>query len=202
MRGTISAAGFPTGDRFVIGCWEQSPIGPLVDVMWGTPAGERVLLAPSPDAVEFITSIYEFDDVRVVETLTGRSDGKHTWVTAPELDLELELFGGRRRPVPITRPLAVTRWIERPIARALMGVETFGTSHHGAVEWYQTRGWRWVESGHAFLSGHDLGTPGTVTPPLQVGFSEPPPRPSIVQVHVTIDLPARLALASQGSALL
>ena len=117
-------------------------------------------------------------------------------MTTPRLDLELH--GGRRRPVPIARPLAVTRWIERPIARALMGVETFGTSRLGAVEWYQTRGWRWVERGRAVLDGTDLGQPGLFAPALGVGFSEPPPRPSIVQVNVTIDLPAPLPSAANA----
>lgn len=161
-------------------------MGPLLDVMWGTADGRRVLLAPSRIGADFISRIYDFDEVRVGE-LTGGSDGSRTTVTGHGLDLEL--IGGRLRPIPFGRPLAVTRWIERPIARALMGVETFGTSALGAVEWYQARGWRWVESGSCTLDGVDLGPPGEITEPLRVGFSEPPARPSIVPVKVTIDLP-------------
>lgn len=156
------------------------------DVMWGTPDGRRVLLAPSDAVAAFVTSIYEFDEVRVGELETG-SDGRVT--TARGFGLDLRLVGGRRVPVPFPRPLSITRWVEAPIARALMGVETFGTSQRGATEWYQTRGWRWVADGHASIEGRDLGVPGAVSPPLGVGFSEPPARPSIVQVHVTIDLP-------------
>jgi hypothetical protein len=192
VRGTISSAGFADGNRFVVGCWEESPLGPMADVMWGTPEGQRVLLAPSTEMADFITSIYDFDEVRI-GPLDVRSDGRRTTVAGH--GIELDLVGGRRRPVPVPRPLAVTRWIEGPIARALMGVETFGTSPRGATEWYQTRGWRWVASGSGRLHGRDLGPVGTIDPPLHVGFSEPPPRPSIVSVHVTIDLPSTAALA-------
>lgn len=186
VRGTISSAGFPSGDRFVVGHWPVSPVGPMGDVMWGTPEGKRILLAPSDAVAEFVTSIYDFDEVRV-GPLTTDSDGRVT--TAKGFGLDLRLVGGRKVPVPFPRPLSITRWVEAPIARALMGVETFGTSNRGATEWYQTRGWRWVEDGHAILDGRDLGGPGVVEPPLEVGFSEPPSRPSVVDVHVTIDLP-------------
>ena len=186
VRGTISSAGFASGDRFVIGHWPESPVGPMGDVMWGTPDGRRVLLAPSNAVAEFVTSIYEFDEVRI-GPLTTESDGRVT--TAVGHGLDLRLVGGRKVPIPFPRPLSVTRWVEAPIARALMGVETFGTSSQGATEWYQSRGWRWVEAGHAVLDGRDLGDLRPVEPPLSVGFSEPPSRPSVVAVHVTIDLP-------------
>lgn len=187
VAGTISSAGFRSGDRFVVGHWPVSPIGPMGDVMWATPDDRRILLAPSVAVADFITTIYDFDDVRT-GPLRIDADGRSTQVRGH--GLELELVGGRRRPVPIRRPLAITRWIEAPIARRLMGVETFGTSPTGAREWYQTQGWRWVESGGARLDGADLGSPGHVERPLRVGFSEPPGRPSIVSVRVTIDLPS------------
>ena len=195
VRGTISAAGFRSGDRFVVGCWPISPIGPMADVMWATADDRRILLAPTERVADFITSIYDFDEVRV-GPLEVESDGCHTTVRADGAapDLELTLVGGRKRPIPVPRPLAVTRWIEAPIARLLMGVHTFGVSPTGAREWYQSTGWRWVESGSAHLDGRPLGSPGPVSRPVRVGFSEPPRRPSIVDVRVTIDLPEPPAL--------
>ena len=187
VRGTISAAGFSSGDRFVIGHWPESPIGPMGDVMWGTPDGRRILLAPSDEVVDFVSSIYMFDDVRVGDLRTT-SDGRVT--TASGCGIDVALTGGTKTPIPFRRPLAITRFIERPIARALMGVETWGTSSKGATEWYQSRGWRWVTDGRATVNGVDLGPMGPVEPALEVGFSEPPTRPSIVEVRVTIDLPA------------
>ena len=85
---------------------------------------------------------------------------------------------------------------ETPIARRLMGVECYGTSPRGATEWYQTRGWRWVTSAEGRLDGRDLGALTTLRPPLGVGFSEPPARPSIVDVRVGIEMPT----ASGGGA--
>lgn len=191
VRGVISSAGFAGGHRFVVGHWPESPIGPFGDVMWATPDGTRTLLVASAAARDFITAIYHFDHVQL-GPLRTESDGHTT--TAVGHGFELQLVGGRRRPLPPRRPLAFTRFVERPIARALMGVETHGTSPGGAVEWYQATGWRWVESGRATLSGADLGPPGPVDPPMGVGFSEPPTRPSIVSVRVTIDLPAHVRL--------
>ena len=69
-----------------------------------------------------------------------------------------------------------------------MGVETYGDSRTGAREWYQARGWRWVNDGEASVDGVSLGSPRPLTRPMSVGFSEPPPRPSIVSVTVTIAL--------------
>ena len=153
--------------------------------MWATPENERVLLTATDDAAAFITSIYAFDQIRVGR-LDVASDGRHTMVDGH--GIRIQLAGGRLRPLHVPRPLGFTRYIEAPIARRLMGVETYGTSPTGAAEWYQTRGWRWVMAGEAVLNGRKLGTAGPIARPLSVGFSEPPVRPSIVAVKVTIDL--------------
>ena len=186
VRGTISSAGFASGDRFVVGCWSESPIGRLVDVMWADPSGRRSLLTDTDEGATFITSIYDFDAVEVVP-LTVTSDGGRTSVASERLGLELQ--GGRRRPIPFPRPRGVTRFVEAPIARRLMGVECYGTSPRGAREWYQSRGWRWVTEATGRLDRRDLGRLTTLRPPLRVGFSEPPARPSIVDVRVAIEMP-------------
>lgn len=184
--GTISSAGFAGGHRFVVGSWRVTPIGPFCDVMWADAAGHRTLLASSDEAAGFITSIYGFDEVRTLE-LTVESDGRTTRVDSDVLRLQLE--GGRLRPLPVPRPLWFTRYAEAPFARLLMGVRTCGVAPSGAREWYQTSGWRYVHGGGAVLNGVDLGDPGSPRPALRVGFSEPPPKPSIVSVRVTIERP-------------
>ena len=163
----------------------------MTDVMWAQPSGERILLADRYATAEFITAIYDFDHVNI-GPLSVRSIG-NTLVVAGH-GIEIVLVGGRRRPIPLRRPLAITRWIEAPIARAAMGVDTFGTSPTGAREWYQAKGWRWVVGGNAWIDQRDLGAPGTPRPPMAVGFSEPPRRPSIVSVKVTIDLPQHVRI--------
>ena len=183
VEGTISSAGFPSGDRFAIGSWHTTPLGPFGDVMWATAEDVRILLAPDDEVAGFITSIYDFDEVRT-GPLQVESDGRRTTVDGGAL--RLSLTGGRLRPVPVPRPLWFTRRVEGPIARRTMGVQTAGTSPTGVREWYQTRGWRWVERGAGSVDGRDLGDPQPIARPLGVGFSEPPGRPSIVAVKVTI----------------
>ncbi len=62
----IASAGFASGDRFVIGDWQNAPIGPMHDMMWATAEGERVLLAPDDRVAEFVSSVYVFDRIDVV----------------------------------------------------------------------------------------------------------------------------------------
>jgi hypothetical protein len=188
VRGTISSAAFESGDRFVIGNWSESPIGRLVDVMWVDRTGRRRLLVPSDAAGEFIGAIYRFDEIAVAP-LTVDGDDRNTFVRGH--GLELELHGGRRRPAPFPRPLWLTRYVEAPLARLLMGVETYGESPTGVREWYQTRGWSWVVAATGRRDGHDLGELRDVERPVGVGFSEPPRRPSIVSVRVGIRPPRR-----------
>ena len=186
IRGSISSAGFAGGNRFVVGHWERSPIGPFGDVMWGTPDGQRILLAGNQKVADFVTSIYNFDDVRIGDLQT-ESDGRVT--TVEGLGLNLHLSGGIARVIPFSRPLSFTRFVERPLAKFLMGVETFGTSSRGVSEWYQAKQWRWVKSGTAVLDGNNLGGLSNFSQPIEVGFSEPPSKPAIVSLQVAIRFP-------------
>jgi hypothetical protein len=186
IRGSISSAGFAGGNRFVVGHWERSPIGPFGDVMWGTPDGQRILLAGNQKVADFVTSIYNFDDVRIGDLQT-ESDGRVT--TVEGLGLNLHLSGGIARVIPFSRPLSFTRFVERPLAKFLMGVETFGTSSRGVSEWYQAKQWRWVKSGTAVLDGNNLGELSNFSQPIEVGFSEPPSKPAIVSLQVAIRFP-------------
>ncbi len=186
IRGSISSAGFAGGNRFVVGHWERSPIGPFGDVMWGTPDGQRILLAGNQKVADFVTSIYNFDDVRIGDLQT-ESDGRVT--TVEGLGLNLHLSGGIARVIPFSRPLSFTRFVERPLAKFLMGVETFGTSSRGVSEWYQAKQWRWVKSGTAVLDGNNLGGLSNFSQPIEVGFSEPPTKPAIVSLQVAIRFP-------------
>ena len=156
--------------------------------MWLDATGTRTLIAPSDAAAEFITSIYVFDRVTVV-ALSVRCEATTTTVTTEELSIEM--VGGLLRPVPFRRPLWVTRHLEAPLARRLMGVETYGTSPTGAREWYQASGWRWLATATAVHRGRDLGPMVELGRPMNVGFTNPPARGSIVSVSVTIERGAR-----------
>jgi hypothetical protein len=202
LAGVIAGAGFGSGDRFVVGHWLRSPLGPMNDLMWATPGGERRLVAPTGRVADFVAAVYRFDDV-VVSPLQVAfdSDAGHLALRAPDLGIELHLEGGRRWPIPLRRPPWVTRYVEAPVARRLLGVQAHGTTATGVREWYQASSYRRVVRGRASLGGVDLGPLRPVWPPTRFGFSEPPRRPSVVEVSpVLVDPWGRLdRLLGDGS---
>jgi hypothetical protein len=196
MEGTISSTGFASGDRFVVGHWLRSPVGPTVDVMWARPDGERVLLAPDVETADFVQSVYRFDRCGIVglDALAGptalalRTVGLGVSGLA-EGELELHLrAGGPALRLP-DRPLWFTRWVERPVARAVMDVRTWGVSPTGVHEWYQAAACRFAVSATATVDGRDLGAMAPLRPACGFGFSESPRRPSIVEVRPTLGVP-------------
>lgn len=180
MAGTISSCGFARGDRFVVGSWQQSPIGPTIDVMWAAPDGTRTLLAPDGATASFVSSVYGFDRV-LITPFEALSTPSSLDLRAGPLELHLRT-GGRVLTLP-HRPLWFTRRIERPIARALLGVETWGTSPTGVQEWYQATACRFVTTAEAELTGMGLGPKASLRPACRFGFSESPARPTIVEVR-------------------
>lgn len=179
MRGVITSVGFESGDRFVIGDWKRGPIGPMTDIMWARPDGERVLLAPSCEVADFVSAIYAFDRVWVVPfTVSSRPGALRVAAGTVRIGVD----GGPPIPIPGPRPSWVTRYVEQPIARVLLGVSTYGVSPTGVEEWYRALALRWVTDARAWLFGKDLGAMTEVDPPVGVGFTEPPRRPSMVTV--------------------
>lgn len=182
LAGHIASAAFTSGHRFVIGLWDESPLGPMCDVMWAQPGGQRVLLVGRQDVGELISAVYRFDRVDHVP-LEARWDGPTLRVHAGHLMLTLR--PGRVWPIPLAglrrRPAA--RWIEAPLARLLLGVRTYGTSPTGIFEWYRADQYRAVVEGRAALDGTDLGPLCRFDRPTSFGFSEPPRQPSIVRVR-------------------
>ncbi|MBT94878.1 MAG: hypothetical protein CL431_02770 [Acidimicrobiaceae bacterium] len=186
IKGFISSIGFSDGNRFVIGHWKESPIGEFGDIMWGTPTGEKILIAGNQQVANFVSAIYDFDHVQI-EDLQTSSNGKRT--EAITSNLKIDISGGLIGGVLPSRPLAFTKFIENPFASLLMGVNTYGISSRGVEEWYQAKKWRWVKGGTVNLNGANLKSRSKFTEPLDVGFSEPPRKSAIVEIHVTIRFP-------------
>ncbi len=187
LVGVIAAAGFASGDRIVVGRWTSSPVGPMTDVMWATPDGRRVLFAPEQRAADFIAAVYTFDQVEVV---TIQAAGGPSGLDVRFGDREVHLRAGRGWRIPFRRPPWSTRLVEAPVARALLGVRTYGVSPTGVREWYRADGWRPVVSGRASVGERDLGSLGPVDPPCRFGFSEPPRRPTITAVRPLLEDPS------------
>ncbi len=182
LFGSITAVGFASGHRFVVGHWESSPIGPFTDVMWAGPEGWRILVA-SPTAAEFVTSVYPFEEVRSWE-VGVETNVRQAIVRAGDLSLCYSL--SRWAILFPPRPRWITATAENWISRRLLGVQTYGMSPTGAAEWYRTRSLRWVTSASASFNGTDLGPTSQVDRPLGFGFTDPPRRPS--QVKLRVDL--------------
>ena len=187
MRGSIVSSGFASGDRVVVGHWAVSPVGPITDVMWSSPSGERTLFAPDAEAAEFITGVYEFDSVEVVDVRAAERP-RGLDLTFDDRTLAFTARRGIRIPVP--RPAWFTRYVEGPIARRLMGVHTYGVSPTGVQEWYRADRWAPLRSATATVAGESLGAMAPLRPACGFGFSEPPARPSWVDVRPLLEYPS------------
>ena len=187
--GTIASAGFSSGHRFVVGHWDDSPLGPMDDVMWARPDGLRVLLVGRPDVAELITAVYRFDTVEVV-SLECRMDQAGLAVLAG--DLRITLRAGRPWPIPLARlrGTPAARPVERLLALAMLGVRTWGVSPTGVREWYRADEYRRVVAGDARLGERDLGRLRRFHEPARFGFSEPPRRPSLVRARPLLHDPS------------
>jgi hypothetical protein len=195
FEGEITGFGTADGHRVVVGDWPRSPFGPVADVMVESPAGHRVLLAPTEDLARFVSETYVFDEVRVEPVELRRGAGRR-WLRAGPLEAEIHLgardvLGWLLRCVP--RRLARAPWwtvVTDPIARLVMpGVRTRGSAGNGRREWYGALDRHDVVEVAASWEGRSLGGLRDLHPPVRFGFGSAPRRPSTVAVVTTIELP-------------
>ncbi|MBK5224304.1 MAG: hypothetical protein JJE52_15805 [Acidimicrobiia bacterium] len=187
MAGVIASTGFASGDRVVVGHWHRSPIGPFSDVMWGRADGTRVLLSQDRRSEELITAVYEFDHCEVVPVQVRHEPRRLDLDAGP---LRVTFVAGRLWPIPLRRPAWFTRLVEAPIARATMGVRTYGVSPTGVREWYRADGYRRLLAVDGTNGGVGMGPFGPLDPPLGVGFTDPPGHPSLVLVRPLLQDPS------------
>ncbi len=187
LRGVVASAGFVSGHRVVVGHWASTPIGPMDDVLWCDPDGRRTLFTAEAGVARFVAGVYEFDRA-VVGPLSVVGNG---WAIRVELpDRVAELSGGPGWAIPVRRPAWFTRLVEGPVARLALGVRTYGTSPTGVREWYRADVVRPVQCAYATLDGESLGRLALRWEPVRFGFSEPPPRPSLVEVRPLLEDPS------------
>ncbi len=172
----------------MVGTWTTSPVGRLDDLMWARPDGRRLLVASTGTATDYVSGVYGFDEV-LVAPLRVDLDGPFLHLRVAELGLELHLTAGRALAVPWPRPAWFTRWVEGPVARRLLRVDTYGVSPSGVREWYRAVSIRRLVAGWASVGGRDLGRLGPIDPPTHFGFSEPPRSPTMVGVHPLLERP-------------
>lgn len=155
--------------------------------------GHRILLAPSDEVADYVTSTYSFDEVRVerVDVAVARD----LWrVSTPSLALSFTV-GGRLplgwalRAVPATVATS-PRWsrVVAPLAERLVpGVRTVGTAREGRTEYYGATDLRSVSTASGVLDGAPLGSLAPIDPPCRFGFSSTPPWPSVTTVTTTVE---------------
>jgi len=192
--GWILGLGTASGTRVVVGHWPRSPLGSVSDVMVQRPDGHRVLLAPSAEVAEFVGATYTFDEVRLVPVTVHRADDGWTVDAGP---LALRVRTGRRPPlgrllhaVParLARTPAWVGLLDLP-ARLSTGLRTKGSAGNGRTEWYGVQDLHLLVSVDATWDGEPLGELTPVHPPVTFGFGSVPPRPSVVRVTTTVQLP-------------
>ena len=187
--------GSTSGVRVVVGWWHESPFGPFADAMVERPDGHRLLLAPTDEVADLVSTTYVFDEVRVEPfAVSAGGPSASSWVvSSPSLTLELEV--GRRMPLGhllrlLPDPLAASpafATVADPVARvAMRGVRTRGMARAGRREFYGATDLRAVTSVAGALDGIPLGSLAPVDPPCRFGFSSTPRTPSVTDVVTTI----------------
>ena len=137
FRGRITSSGFESGDSLVIGDWTESPLGAFTNIMWSKPDGSRVLLSPSPEHADFVSSLYYFDEVVVTEIIVNRN---RKTVSIKTDCLQVSMSWGVSFPLPIPRPLWFISSIENLFGKTIFGSSTYGIARDGSREWYSIRG--------------------------------------------------------------
>ncbi|GGB76718.1 hypothetical protein N798_02220 [Knoellia flava TL1] len=195
--GHIAGIGSASGTRVVVGHWHSTPLGSFSDAMVETAGGHRVLLAPTEEVADYITSTYVFDEVRL-EPLSCTAGGASWVVTSPSLSLDLTV--GSRMPLgwllrAVPRPLGASPlWarLVNPVARVVLpGVRTVGTALEGRREFYGATDLRRVTAMSGSFDGTPLGALADIDPPCRFGFSSTPRTPSVTTVVTTVVRSAR-----------
>lgn len=195
FTGAIAGVGSTSGVRFVVGRWDDSPLGSFADVMVEDAAGHRTLLAPSDEVADFVRQTYAFDEVcRTPVSVQVTTDG---WDVRAEGQLTAYLRLGRRVPLgwllrAVPPPLAASpAWATAidPLARVVLrGVRTRGSALDGRREWYGATDLHAVTGLEGSWRGVPLGRLADVDPPCRFGFSSTPTRPGVTSVVTTVEV--------------
>jgi hypothetical protein len=190
--GWIGGLGTAAGLRLVVGHWPGSPLGAFTDVMLERADGHRVLLAPSQEVADFVSSTYTFDEVRLVP-VEMHVEGTTAELRAGDLTATIRLghrtpLGYLLRAVP-TRLATSPRWIatiDAVARRVLPGVRTVGSAGHDRIEYYGARDLHRIVDASVHLKGEHQGRMTEVDPPVRFGFGSTPTTPSWVRITTLV----------------
>ena len=189
FEGRISSSGFASGDRIVIGDWKKSPLGAFTNVMWAKPDGTRVLLSPSQKHADYVSALYNFEEIHIAPIEVIRQS-KSIEIKASPLDIKLRW--GMEFGLPIPRPRWFISTVEQWFAKAFFGTSTHGLTCNDLREWYCIYSLSKIKHATAVCEEVDLGNPSNFEISACFGFSEPPKKPSSVRLRSIIESVERL----------
>ncbi len=184
FRGRITSTGFSTGHRIVIGDWSESILGNFTNIMWAKPDGTRVLLSPSATHAEYVSRIYTFEEVRIVDFEVKRGK-REIFVSADALSIRIRW--GISLILPLWRPLWFIASFEAFFGKLIFGTITHGKTRDGRREWYSVRSISRVLDAEGSLNGVSIGSKAKFHNTTCFGFSEPPSMPASVSLKSYIE---------------
>ncbi len=185
FEGRIVSCGFLSGDRLVIGSWKESPFGVFCDIMWSKPDGTNILIAPNKEIGEYISSMYNFDIVKI-EEIKIEEGGNKIKLESEEINCTFEW----NRGIPFLikgRPLWFVSSFEYFFGLLFFGTRTHGKTKNGQNEWYMVDRFSKLTQAKATINREDLGEYTRFYPKANFGFSEPPRVPASVLVRSHIE---------------
>lgn len=183
FKGRITSSAFESGDRIVVGAWNDSIFGEFTDIMWAKKDGTRVLIAPTQEIADYVTAMYSFDDVILEEVTTSLTERS---IKVNCNTMELEFSWNRGFSIPFKRSLLFIQTVELFFARMLFSTRTFGITNDNRKEWYAIDRVSHIKSATAKINGKNTGKFKSMTEPCKFGFSEAPKKPSscLVRTHI------------------
>ncbi|MDP6869929.1 MAG: hypothetical protein QGI21_04075 [Candidatus Poseidoniaceae archaeon] len=184
FEGRISSSGFESGDRFVIGDWHSSPLGPFANVLWAKPDGTRILISGTKKNADYVSSLYNFEEVIITEIFVERLP-KGIQIKAGPLEIEMHWNYGLI--IPFSRPRWFISTVELFFAKILFGTKTYGITSNNLKEWYCINRIAKIHTASAKCNGIDLNNMTNFETNACFGFSEPPKKPTSVMVRSIIE---------------
>jgi hypothetical protein len=184
FSGRITSSSFSSGDVIVVGYWQQSPFGVFCDIMWSKPDGTNVLIAPTSEVANYVSEMYDFDEIITTDVETIIND-KNFRVNTEFMELDFNLGFGLSHPL-FMRPLWFVATIEYIFGRLFSGTKTHGSGNNCKEEWYVVDRYDTIKDSTAVIEGIDLGDCCKRTRSAKFGFSEAPIRPASVKVRTFI----------------
>ena len=183
FKGRITSSGFESGDRIVVGIWNKSPFGKFSDIMWSNAEGKNILIAPTKEIGDYISSMYSFDEILISNIELIETEDRFEIIT-DYICCNFSWSRGFR--IPFRRPLWFISTIENLFAKLIFGTKTSGVTNDKKREWYCINKISKVKIASASLSGKSFGQKTKFHPKAKFGFSEPPKKPTSVLVTTII----------------